>query len=63
MEWFSVIGPLERLGHGVVEVGDEREYLVFQVIHGKEVAAAQELAHQDAQPISTWLSHEACVGV
>ncbi|SRR6266498_2244797 len=39
MEWLALIGPLEGLGHGAIEVGDEGEHLVLQIIHGAEVAA------------------------
>src|ERR1700730_5602020 len=49
-EWLSLIGPLERLGHGAVEVVDKSQHLSAQVINGAEVAAPQELADQDAEP-------------
>jgi hypothetical protein len=49
MEWLALISPLEWLGHRSVEVDDERQYLRPQIFDGAEVAAAQELAHQDAE--------------
>ena len=49
-ERLALVGPLERLGHGAVEVRDERQHLVSQIINRGEVAAAQEFAHQDTQP-------------
>src|SRR5215472_6818772 len=49
-EWLSLVGPLEWLGHGAIEVVDEGEHLVLQIFDRAEVAAPQELAHQDAQP-------------
>ena len=50
MEWLSLIGPLEGLCHGAVEVVDKGQHLSAQVVDGAEVTAAQELANQDAEP-------------
>src|SRR5260221_13119574 len=50
MEWLSLIGPLERLGHRTVEVLDKRQHLGPQIVDGAEAATAQELARHDAQP-------------
>src|SRR3954447_14640838 len=49
-EWLALIGPLERLGHGPIEIGDEREHLVPQVVHAAEIAAPQQFADQDGEP-------------
>ena len=43
-------GPPERLGHGLVEVGDERLDPLLEVRLGGEVAAAKQFAHQDGEP-------------
>ena len=50
MEWLALVGPLERLGHGAIEVGDESQHLVLEIINGGEVASTQQLTDQDAQP-------------
>src|SRR5437762_10130727 len=50
MKWLALISPLERLGHGPIEVRDKRKHLVAQVVDGAKVTAAQQLAHQDAPP-------------
>src|ERR1700730_15300762 len=50
MEWLALIGPLEGFGHGAVEIVDKRQHLSAQIVNGAEVAAPQELAHQDAEP-------------
>ena len=47
---FSSVGPAEGFGHGCVEVGDELLDLGAQVFLGGEVAAANELSHQDGEP-------------
>src|SRR5713226_9398256 len=38
MEWLSLVGPLERLGHGAIEVFDEGQHLVPEIVSGGEVA-------------------------
>ena len=43
-------GPAERLGHGLVEVGDERLDPLLEVRLGGEVATAEQLAHQNGEP-------------
>src|SRR5271170_3202137 len=43
-------GPTKRLGHGVVEVRDERLDPVLEVHLGGEVAAAKQLAHENGEP-------------
>ena len=51
MERLALVGPLERFGHGAVEVVDKgQHHLSAQIIDGAEVAAPQELANQDAEP-------------
>jgi len=50
MEWPALIGPLEGLGHGAVEVVDEGEHFGFEIRDGEKTGAAQQLAHQDAEP-------------
>ena len=56
-------GPLEGLGESVVEVVDEGFHPGFQIFLGGEARAAQDLSRQDRQPISIWLSQDACFGV
>src|SRR5436853_5481736 len=43
-------GPLERLGKGAVEVGDEGFDARLQVVLGGEAGAPQQLAHEDGEP-------------
>src|SRR5438270_8724911 len=31
-EWLSLVGPLERLGHGAIEVRDEGQHLVLEIV-------------------------------
>jgi hypothetical protein len=50
MEWLSQIGPLERLGHCAIEVGDEVQHFGAQIGGGGEIPAPQELADQDTEP-------------
>src|SRR5712691_4881639 len=50
MEWLSLVGPLERLGHGAIEVRDEGQHLVAEIVSGGEVASPQQLTGQYAQP-------------
>jgi len=50
MKWLSLVGPLEGLGHGAVEIFDERQHLASEVLNGAEVAATEEFANQDAEP-------------
>src|SRR6266566_4955215 len=50
MEWLSLVGPLERLGHGAIEVRDEIQDFVSEVVSGGEVASPQQLTDQYAQP-------------
>src|SRR5437879_5937277 len=50
MKWLSLVGPLERLGHGAIEVRDEVQHLVPEIVSGGEVASPQQLTDQYAQP-------------
>src|SRR3954453_11376922 len=50
MKRFSEIGPLEWLGHRAIEVVDEGEYLRSQIFSGNEVAATEQLTHQNTEP-------------
>src|SRR6266516_4961543 len=50
MEWLALVGPLERLGHGAIEVGDEVQHLVAEIVNGSKVASSQQLADQNTQP-------------
>ena len=50
MEWLTLVRPLERLGHGAIEVRDERQHLVLEIVSGGEVASPQQLTDQDTQP-------------
>src|SRR5437588_3917571 len=50
MEWLSLVGPLERLGHGAIDVRDEGQHLVPEIVSGGEVASPQQLPDQYAQP-------------
>ena len=45
----SGVGPLERLGEYLIEVGDKRQQFVAEVGHGGEIAAADDLAHDHAE--------------
>jgi len=49
-ERLALHGPAEWLGHGGVEVGDEGLDPLLQVLFAGEIAAAQQLAHQDREP-------------
>src|SRR3954447_23041290 len=49
-EWLADHGPLERLGEGAVEVGDEGFDARLQVLLRGEAGAAQQLAHEDGEP-------------
>ena len=60
MEWLCLVRPLERLGHGAIEVRDEGQHLVLEIVSGGEVASPQQLTDQYAQPK---LSQDACFGV
>jgi hypothetical protein len=40
MERLAEEGPLERLGHGAIEVSDEVENLSTEVVDGGEIAAS-----------------------
>jgi len=60
MEWLALVGPLERLGHGAIEVSDEGQHFVPEIVSGGEVASPQQLTDQYAQPK---LSQDACFGV
>ena len=50
MQRFAEVGPLEGLGHGAVEIGDEVQHLVPEVGDGSEVATPQQLTDQDTEP-------------
>ena len=49
-EGLSCVGPAEGLGHGSVEVIDELLDPGLQHVLAGEVAAADELSHQDGKP-------------
>src|SRR3954466_8810892 len=49
-EWLADHGPLERLGEGAAEVGDEGFDARLQVVVRGEAGAAQQLAHEDGEP-------------
>jgi hypothetical protein len=49
-ERLSCISPAEGLGHGGVEVSDELLDPGLQHFLAGEVAAADELSHQDGKP-------------
>ncbi len=40
MQRFALAGPLEGFGHRTVVIIDERQDLAFQLLHGSEIAAA-----------------------
>ena len=48
--------PLERLGEGAIEVGDEGFDASLQVFFGSEAGAAQEFAREDGEPILWWVA-------
>ena len=50
MQRFPEVGPLEWLGHGAIEIGDEVQHLVLEIVGGSEVASPQQLTDQDTQP-------------
>src|SRR5437762_7453613 len=50
MKWLSLVSPLERLGHGAIEVRDEGQHLVLEIVSGGEIASPQQLPDQYAQP-------------
>jgi len=50
MERLAEKGPLKRLGHGAIEVGDELQHLPTEVVDGGKVAPSEQLADQDVQP-------------
>src|SRR3954471_9425047 len=43
-------GPAERLGQGLVEIGDEAGDTVAEILGRGERAAAQDLAGEDGEP-------------
>ncbi len=51
--WFlhrlSGVGPMERMGHRHIVIGDEFSDLTLQILHRGEVAAAQNLSLKNAQ--------------
>lgn len=49
-QWFSGVGPSVGMGQELVVVSDKVDDLVLQVGHGGEVAAANQLADQRAEP-------------
>src|SRR5262245_47915679 len=49
-ERFCFHGPAEGFGHGSVEVGDELFDFGAQCVLAGEIAAAEELSHQDGEP-------------
>ena len=49
-EWLSGHGPLEWLGKGAVEVGDEGLDTRLQLLLGTEAGPPQQLAHEDGEP-------------
>src|SRR3954469_17644265 len=59
-EWLADHGPLERLGEGAVEVGDEGFDARLQVLLRGEAGAAQQLAHEDGEPDLDLVQLAAC---
>ena len=49
-QWLALIGPFEGPGHGAVEVIDKGFEFVLQVRQRSEVATADDLARQNAEP-------------
>ena len=49
-ESLSLMRPLERLGHRVVIIVDERQDFGLEVLDGKKRAPFEQLAHQNAEP-------------
>ena len=47
---FAGEGPAERLGHGLVEGGDERLDALLEFGIGHEISPAHEFARQDGEP-------------
>src|SRR5271166_1383175 len=45
LEWASGIGPLEWLGEYLVEVVDKRQQFRAEIVHRRETAATDDLAH------------------
>src|SRR5438876_12212730 len=45
LEWASGIGPLEWLGEHLVEVIDKRQQFRAQIVHRRETATTDDLAH------------------
>ena len=50
MEWLSLVRPFEWLGHGAIEVGDERFDFGSQRFLAVEIAATEKLSRQDGEP-------------
>ena len=44
------VGPLERLGHGPIEVVDEIQDPLFQVVHRSKTSPFEQAPHQDTKP-------------
>src|SRR3990172_12204883 len=44
------VGPLERLRHGPIEIGDEVQYALLQIVYRSEVATLQQTPDQNAEP-------------
>ena len=63
MEWLALVGPLERLGHGAVEVGDEGQHLVRRSSMERKLPRRRSLRTRMLSQISTWFSQDACLGV
>ena len=50
LERFALIGPFEGLGHGAVKVIHEGFQFKLEISQRGEVATANHLAHQNAEP-------------
>ena len=50
LQWLALVGPFEGLGHGAVEVVYKSFQSLLQIGQRGKVAAADDLAGQDAEP-------------
>jgi len=44
------IGPLERFGHGLVEIVNKGQNMLAEFLHGCTTGPFEEAPHQDAEP-------------
>ena len=50
LQSLSLVGPLERLGHGVIEVVNELQQPLAQVVQGVKTGAPKGLSTEDGKP-------------